>query len=208
YFYDLNTLISAAGYYLNFRNLIIPYQVTGSEEVFFRNAGKAENKGIELLIETFLSDKLRTTLSYSLMNFVFKDYLHEFNGSLFQLEGNKIPGIPQQSFYFQAEYLNQTGIQCKVKLHWGDEYFTNDFNGTPPGSQSPKNNFINESYLKIDLRLGYKFIFNFLDAELFLGINNLFNKEYNGSVVANAIGERYFEPAPGRNWYAGLQILY
>jgi len=102
FFHDLNILISAAGYYLNFRDLIIPYQVTGSEEVFFRNAGKAENKGIELLIETFLSDELQTTFSYSLMNFVYKDYLLEFNNNFYQLEGNKIPGVPQQSFYFQG----------------------------------------------------------------------------------------------------------
>jgi iron complex outermembrane receptor protein len=41
-----------------------------------------------------------------------------------------------------------------------------------------------------------------------MGINNLFDKKYNGSVVPNALGERYFEPAPGRNWYAGLRINY
>ncbi len=208
FFQDLRTSISAAAYYLNFRDLIIPYQVTGSEEVFFRNAGKAENKGVEVMLETFIFNELKTTFSYAIMNFVYKDYLVELNASNYQLKGNKVPGVPQQSFYFQVDYMNETGIQGKLKLHWVDEYFTNDFNGTPPGSQSAKRNFINESYLKIDLRLGYKFIFNFLGAELFLGINDLFDKKYNGSVIPNAIGERYFEAAAGRNWYAGLQILY
>jgi iron complex outermembrane receptor protein len=208
FFQDLKTSISEAIYYLNFRDLIISYQVPGSEEIFFKNTGKAGNKGIEVMTETFLFDELITTFSYSLMDFVFKDYVVEFNGSNYRLEGNKIPGVPQQNFYFQIDYLNETGIQAKVKLHWIDDYFTNDFNGAPPESQSSKGNFTNESYFKMDLRLGYKFIFNFLNTELFLGINNLFDKKYNGSVIPNAIGERYFEPAPGRNFYAGLQIDY
>jgi len=44
--------------------------------------------------------------------------------------------------------------------------------------------------------------------EFFLGINNLLNKEYNGSVIPNALGERFFEPAPGSNLYGGLRTEY
>jgi len=208
FFRDLKTSLSTVVYYLNFNDLIIPYQILGSEEIFFRNAGKAENKGVEVMLETFILNELRTTFSYSVMNFIYKDCIIEFNGSNYQLNGNKVPGVPQQNFYFQIDYLNESGIQSKIKLQWVDEYFTNYFNGTLPGSQSPKRNFINEPYFKMDLRLGYKFIYNILDVEFFLGINNLFDKKYNGSVIANALGERYFEPAPGRNFYAGLQILY
>ncbi|HSP87884.1 MAG TPA: TonB-dependent receptor, partial [Ignavibacteriaceae bacterium] len=208
FFIDLKTSISASAYYLNFRDLIISYQVPDSEEFFFRNAGKAENKGMELMIETFPFNKIRSRISYSLMDFVFKDYPLEFNGEVYQLAGNKVPGVPQQNFYFQIDYLNESGLTGNINFHWVDKYFTNDFNGTPSGSQSAQNNFINESYFKLNLRLGYKIIFNFLDAELFTGINNLLDKKYNGSVVPNALGERYFEPAPGRTWFAGFQINY
>ena len=205
---ELNTSLSASVYFLNFTGLIIPYQVSTSEEVFFRNAGKAENKGAEVMIESNISEALKVTMSYSLMNFIFKDYLVEFNDSIYQLETNKIPGVPQQSFYFKINYENKKGAEWEIKFHFVDEYFTNDFNGQLPGNSSSTANFINKSNLKTDLRLGYNFSFDFFNALLFMGINNLFDKKYNGSVVPNALGERYFEPAPGRNWYAGLRINY
>jgi iron complex outermembrane receptor protein len=40
----------------------------------------------------------------------------------------------------------------------------------------------------------------------FAAINNVTNRRYNGSVVINAAGARYFEPAPGRNFFVGLGI--
>jgi iron complex outermembrane receptor protein len=40
----------------------------------------------------------------------------------------------------------------------------------------------------------------------FLGISNLFNRLYVGSVVINAAGGRYYEPAPGRSFYIGVSV--
>jgi iron complex outermembrane receptor protein len=42
-------------------------------------------------------------------------------------------------------------------------------------------------------------------ASLFGGIDNLSDRRYNTSVVVNAYGRRYFEPAAGRTVYVGLQ---
>jgi iron complex outermembrane receptor protein len=42
----------------------------------------------------------------------------------------------------------------------------------------------------------------------FIAMNNVFDKRYNGSVVLNATGRRYFEPAPGRNLYLGIGVPY
>jgi iron complex outermembrane receptor protein len=40
----------------------------------------------------------------------------------------------------------------------------------------------------------------------FLGINNVFNRSYVGSVVINAANGRYYEPAPGRNMYVEFSV--
>ncbi len=40
----------------------------------------------------------------------------------------------------------------------------------------------------------------------FIGINNVFNRLYVGSVVINAARGRYYEPAPGRNVYLGFSF--
>jgi iron complex outermembrane receptor protein len=42
----------------------------------------------------------------------------------------------------------------------------------------------------------------------YLRVDNLANKQYAGSVVVNDANLRFYEPAPGRNYIAGLQARY
>ncbi|HTN65854.1 MAG TPA: TonB-denpendent receptor, partial [Burkholderiaceae bacterium] len=42
----------------------------------------------------------------------------------------------------------------------------------------------------------------------FARIDNLFDRQYAGSVIINDSNGRYFEPAPERNWSAGLSASY
>jgi len=42
---------------------------------------------------------------------------------------------------------------------------------------------------------------------VFGGIGNLFGRLYNTSVVINAAGGRYYEPAAGRTFYLGAEVL-
>ena len=42
--------------------------------------------------------------------------------------------------------------------------------------------------------------------EALFHLYNLTDTRYNGSVIINGFGGRYFEPAPGRTWLAGLVI--
>jgi len=62
-------------------------------------------------------------------------------------------------------------------------------------------------YTLTNLRFGY-------DAELggglrlapFVGINNVGDETYTANVRINATANRYFEPGPGRNGYAGVTL--
>ena len=40
----------------------------------------------------------------------------------------------------------------------------------------------------------------------YLGLDNVFDARYNGSVIPNGFGGRYFEPAPGRQVFAGMAV--
>jgi iron complex outermembrane receptor protein len=37
-------------------------------------------------------------------------------------------------------------------------------------------------------------------------VGNLLDRAYNTSVVINAFGGRYYEPGPGRTFYAGARL--
>ena len=65
---------------------------------------------------------------------------------------------------------------------------------------------MNDSYSLVDLRLGLELRVMRLDLNFFVGVNNALDEQYNGSIVPNAFGNRFFEPAPGRNLYYVLSI--
>jgi iron complex outermembrane recepter protein len=56
-------------------------------------------------------------------------------------------------------------------------------------------------------RLGYKKeIKKKLGAEFFIGADNLFNEKYSLGNDINAAAGRYYNVAPGRNYYAGISF--
>jgi hypothetical protein len=42
----------------------------------------------------------------------------------------------------------------------------------------------------------------------FLRLDNIFDRQYAGSVVVSDANGRYYEAAPGRNWLAGISARY
>ena len=54
--------------------------------------------------------------------------------------------------------------------------------------------------MRMDLRLGI----DYRAVRAFVAVENLLGARYNGSVVPNAFGGRFFEPAPGRTWHLGV----
>jgi iron complex outermembrane receptor protein len=201
-------------YLFNIKDMLIPYQIAGraSEEVFYRNAGRARNKGVEAKLEWSPFRGLRATVAYTLMDFVFQDFLVETTtGNVVapvQLAGKKIPGLPPQRVFASLVYEHHIGAFAEINWQWNDRFFTNDFNGTFGRVNKPASDFVNDAYRTVDLRLGLQRRFKIVRGEMFMGINNAFAERYSGSTVPNAAAERFFEPAAGRSWYAGGSVLF
>ena len=57
------------------------------------------------------------------------------------------------------------------------------------------------------MRAGFKGKFKQgTNFELFLGVENLLDVTYSLGNDLNAFGRRYFQPAPGINYYFGLKL--
>lgn len=206
FMYDLSL------YFLTIDDMLIPFQAPNTEEEYFRNAGKTRSKGAELQFDWYPVKGLRASLAYTFMDFLFKDFEVETTvGDTIQrvqLEGNDVPGVPSHQMFAAVAYEHPVGAYSEINLRWVDDYFANDFNGPSPGSDQSLSNFINDAYTVVDLRFGFQRSFNTIGGELFLGINNLFDKRYNSAIVPNAFGNRFFYPAPGRTWYGGISVLF
>jgi iron complex outermembrane receptor protein len=211
--YKLN--FEAALFVMKFNNMLISYQSQeiGEEEIFYKNAGRAENIGGELRLDWNPLKEIDLIVSYTKMNFTFKDYNVQFsndNGDLEykQLKGKYIPGIPEDYLSAGISYRSPMGLFLKLQTQWSGSYFTNDFNGPAPDFNSAEKNYINNAYLKTDLILGYKLKAAGYMIDFSGEVYNVFSKRYNASIVPNAAGERFFEPSPGRNLYFKIETEF
>ncbi|MNK98871.1 TonB dependent receptor [compost metagenome] len=61
--------------------------------------------------------------------------------------------------------------------------------------------------IQAKMQWGFKFSTN-LQANLYLGVDNLLNEKYSLGNDINAFGGRYYNAAPTRNFFAGLKLSY
>lgn len=186
-------------------DMLIPYQLAGSDEIYYRNAGRAGNRGLETRLSWRPRTPWRLSLSYSFGDFTFEEFAVERDGERLQLAGNQVPGTPRHQLWSQLEY-RLAALTGGLELRRVGEYFANDFNGPPPGVDKPRGDYVNRAFTTVGVRLALRSGWP-RPLELFSGADNLLDASYSGSVVPNAFGDRFFEPAPGRSAHAGLSLL-
>ena len=164
-----------------------------SGRTFFRNAGRSERKGTEVYFNLPLTDRLQWTLSYTYLDATFDRYLTPAG----RFDGNDEPGIPPHQLFTELFYSHPSGFYSAFNMYFVDDFFVNDANTEK-----------NDAYTVLNLRMGYEWTLGRGRISPFIGFNNITNEKYNGIVRLNALGGRFFEPAPTFNLYGGLQMTY
>jgi iron complex outermembrane receptor protein len=205
-------LYNLSVYRLNVDQILIPYQLPGSQSavLYYRNTGNAVNNGLEVLINWMPIEPYKISVSYNLMDFKYTSFIEDFpvtNGFVpVQLDGKRVPGVPEDKLTANISYKIITGFTAGATLNWTDKYFANDINGPVPGADPNISDYINDAYITADIQLIYNHSFSYGDLNLYLRIENIFNEKYSGSIVPNASGGKYFEPGLPRNWYGGISF--
>jgi len=65
-----------------------------------------------------------------------------------------------------------------------------------------------DAYTVVDAEATRKFPLLGTQARAFLRLENLFDQAYACSVIVGEANGRYFEPAPGRSFFAGLDLRW
>ncbi len=181
-------------------NMLIPFQ-NSDEVTFYRNAGEAKNRGAEILLKWRPSAVLNLSASYSVINFKYTDLMIQNDDQMVNIAGNYVPGIPKNNLNFSISSAIAYGISANINFSWTDQYFANDFNGPKPNVVEEEENYVNDEYFLTNIGLLYRVNVDWSKLSLKLGIENVFNVRYNDSIVPNAFGNNFFEPASGRAWY-------
>lgn len=190
-------------YMMDISNMLIPYQNI-NEETFYRNAGEANNTGIEITFNYILSNDVFINLSYNYSDFRFGDYKVDNESKIVQLKNNFLPGVPQNKVSASLSGNITERLMGRISYNWTDKYFTNDFNGSL--SEEDHSEYINDSYSKLTLSATYDINLYEINFSCNARIDNLLNVRYNDSIVPNAFGKNFFEPAAGRTFFFGFTL--
>ncbi|WP_290032268.1 TonB-dependent receptor family protein [Acinetobacter pittii] len=165
----------------------------------FRNADKTLREGAEFAWNKKLWRDLTATASYTYLDATFDADIPAL-GSIAQIPaGNAIPGIAKNQAYASLAWQPSHGLYGGVDVQYMDKVYVNDTNS----DAAP-------SYSVTSANVGYAWVMGDWKVNSFARVDNLFDKNYAGSVIVNDSTQpvgRYFEPADGRNWSAGLRVI-
>jgi iron complex outermembrane recepter protein len=183
--------VDATVYDMRIRDALVPFQVAQVEgREFFRNAGRSRHRGLETQVTWNATAALDGHVAYTLSDFRFVDAA--LPGGSFA--DNRFPGVAPHRLAAGVVTRWVPGLRLALDGVHTSAFHVTDANR--PGTENPAATVF---HLRGDFAP-----FGRSAVRPFLGVQNVTDTRYNAAVVLNAAGDRFFEPAPGRNFYLGL----
>ncbi len=187
-------------FYYQLKNAIVQRRDASGGD-YFENAGSAKQSGLETYLSyTFINDELQFInhllfyASHTWNNFHYKDFKQVNN----DYSGNRLPGVAPQTVASGLDISTKAGIYANTTFFYSSRIALNDAN----------KDFAN-SYTLLGLKVGYKNKFTKeIHFEIFAGAENIMDEKYSLGNDINAFGGRYFNAAPGRNYFAGITFQF
>ncbi|MDM8040114.1 TonB-dependent receptor PqqU [Klebsiella quasipneumoniae] len=187
-----NGLLTAALFQTDTDNEIVVDSSSGGR-TSYKNAGKTRRQGMELGLDQQFGESWRLKAAWTWLD---ATYRTNVCGDA-SCNGNRIPGIARNMGYASFGYQPEQGWYAGSDIRYMSDIMANDENT----AKAP-------SWTVVGLTTGYKWSYGRMDMDLFGRVDNLFNREYVGSVIVNESNGRYYEPAPGRNYGIGLNLAW
>jgi iron complex outermembrane receptor protein len=168
----------------------------------FKNVGRTNRRGIELGANASLPYGFEVAAAWTRLNAKFLDSFTSVAGTPAAVvtvpSGSHLPGVPRTVFYGELRWRHApSGFTAAAEYLYKSQVFVDDRNSEAAPAYGIFNlaaNFVQQSgpwrfteYLRVD---------------------NVGDRKYAGSVVVNDANLRFYEPAPGRNYIAGMQVRY
>jgi len=189
---------SAAVFQADVKDELVPFQEpTSPQRVFYRNAGAARHRGLELSADATPVPGLRVGVTYTYSHFRYVSYQFTVGPNTYVLDGRPVAGVPDH------------WLRALLSLHpWGTRSAWMELETLHSSSQLLSDTLATRAggWWRSDLRVGWGGDVGGVRLDPFFAIENLFNHRYVASVTPNAAAGRYYEPAPGRSFYLGVEL--
>jgi iron complex outermembrane recepter protein len=182
-----------SAYHARIRDALIPFEVAGAAgRQFFRNAGRARHRGVELGVSLAPMRRVRADLGYTLTDARFDEY----TVGTAVYDGNDVPGIARHRAELALTYERGDAWYAGVDVRGMSRMWADDANtASSPG------------YWVTGVRVGTRALrAGRVGASLFAGLENALDARYNSSVVINAFGRRYYEPGAALGAHVGGEL--
>ena len=192
--------VDVNAFFYQLKNAIIQKRDASGGD-YFDNAGSANQNGLESSFSyQLINQPLRFVnyskayISHTWNHFRYKDYIQSGK----DYSGNVIPGVAAQTIAAGLDVNTKPGIYANISYFYSSRIALNDANEAYA-----------DPYNLLGIKMGYNaHLMRKTKIQLFAGIQNIFNEKYSLGNDINAAGGRYYNAAPGINYYAGLNLTF
>ena len=163
----------------------------------FQNAPGTTRTGIEVSGRAQLGAHWRATVSATALRARFSETFCPSAGctpSNQVLAGQRLPGIPQH-FLFGELLWSAGGWQAGVEVIDAGTLYANDLNTATASG-----------YTVWNVKASHAWTWGPATVTAYARWDNLTDRSYVGSVIVNQAAGQFYEPAPGRQWTAGVRL--
>ncbi|MEK1905599.1 MAG: TonB-dependent receptor [Pseudomonas sp.] len=196
---DERTRINLALLQIDSDDEIVVY-ASNNGRTSYQNAGRTRRRGVELGMESQLSEQWTASLAYTYLQALYDSSFVSGSGSSAKTidAGNQLPGVPRSSLYGELNWQPRAGISTALEGQYRSQVYVEDSNSAKaaPG------------YAVFNWRARFEQRLGPWTTHQLLRLDNLLDRQYVGSVIVGDGNGRYYEAAPGRSWYAGAGASY
>ena len=180
--------VNAAAFHVDTRDEIVT-DVNSGGRTTYRNAGHTTRFGLELAAESLVEGPFQLRGAYTWLAAKYADDFGAVGA------GNSLPGVPGAQLYVEGSWQpDPRGLRLSLEGLYRSKMAANDANT----AYAPAFEVLNAVASIEQDGQGWR-------LTEFLRVNNVFDQAYIGSVIVNDANQRYYEPAPGRNYLVGVQ---
>lgn len=185
--------LTLAAFAIDVADEIVVESSSGGRTVF-KNAARTEREGLEAAWSGRFPHGFEAALAYSLLDARFAESFASGAPAVAIPAGNRLPGVPPHTLYGEIVWRHPaTGFHAGAEVRRNGRVYVNDANSESAAA-----------YAVWGLRAGFEQRGRRWRLSEFVRVDNVTDRRYIGSVIVAEANGRFYEPAPERNWLAGV----